>query len=150
MVEQQPSKLNTRVRFPSPAPAPLKKTAPSRSREESQGQEMAEADLDAVIRSMARKQHKTLLDAAKKRHGRLMGLAAKAKNKESKDRLKQTAKATLLMAGAAARRLQITAENAADSYARSMKKAIEEIGQAAQARAAKKASGTNKNAKKKS
>ncbi len=107
---------------------------------------MAEADLDAVIRSMARKQHKTLLDAAKKRHARLMGLAAKAKNKESKDRFRQTAKATLLMAGAAARRLQITAENAADSYARSMKKAIEEIKEAAEIQAAKKAA---KNAKKK-
>jgi hypothetical protein len=31
------------------------------------------------------------------------------------------------MASAAARRLQLTAENAADSYARSMKKAVEDI-----------------------
>ncbi len=87
---------------------------------------MAEADLDVVIRSIAKKQHKILMDAAKKRHGRLMGLAAKAKTRETKARYKQTAKTTLLLAGAAARRLQITAENAADSYARAMKKAAEE------------------------
>jgi hypothetical protein len=87
---------------------------------------MAEADLDVVIRSLGKKQHKTLMDAARKRHGRLMGLAAKAKNKDTKARYKQTAKTTLLLAGAAARRLQLTAENAADSYARSMKKAAEE------------------------
>ena len=87
---------------------------------------MAEADLDVVIRSIGKKQHKTLMDAARKRHARLMGLAAKAKNKETKARYKQIAKNTLLLAGAAARRLQITAENAADSYARSMKKAAEE------------------------
>lgn len=87
---------------------------------------MAEADLDVIIRSIAKKQHKTLMDAARKRHVRLMGLAAKAKTKETKARFKQTAKTTLLLAGAAARRLQITAENAADSYARSMKKAAEE------------------------
>ena len=87
---------------------------------------MAEADLDGVIRSMGKQQHKTLMDAARKRHAGLMGLAAKAKNKETKARYKQTAKNTLLLAGAAARRLQITAENAADSYARAIKKAAEE------------------------
>jgi hypothetical protein len=87
---------------------------------------MAEADIDVVIRSIGKKQHKVLMDAAKKRHGRLMGLAARARNKEAKERYKQTAKNTLLLASAAARRLQITAENAADSYARSMKRAAEE------------------------
>jgi len=88
---------------------------------------MAEADLDVIIRSIAKKQHKVLMDAAKKRHGRLMGLAAKAKDKEARARHKQVARNTLMLAGAAARRLQITAENAADSYARSMKKAAEEM-----------------------
>ena len=88
---------------------------------------MAEADLDIVIRSIAKKQHKLLMDAARKRHGRLMGLAAKAKTKEIKARYKQTATTTLLLAGAAARRLQVTAENAADSYARAIKKAAEEL-----------------------
>jgi hypothetical protein len=87
---------------------------------------MAEADLDAVIRSIAKEQHKVLMDAARKRHGRLMGLAAKAKTREIKARYKETARTTLLLATAAARRLQITAENAADSYARAVKKAAEE------------------------
>ena len=87
---------------------------------------MAEADLDVVIRSIAKKQHKVLMDAARKRHGRLMGLAAKAKTREIKARYKETARTTLLLATAAARRLQITAENAADSYARAVKKAVEE------------------------
>jgi hypothetical protein len=87
---------------------------------------MAAADLDVLIRSMAKKQTKSLTDAAKKRHGHLMGLAGKAKDKDAKARYKHLARNTLLSAGAAARRLQITAENAADSYARAMKKAAEE------------------------
>ena len=99
---------------------------------------MAEADLDVVIRSIAKKQHKILMDAAKKRHGRLMGLAAKAKTKEMKARFKEIAKTTLLLATASARRLQLTAENAADSYARAIKKAAEE-NKAAEAKPAKKA-----------
>ncbi|MGX9426923.1 MULTISPECIES: hypothetical protein [Bradyrhizobium] len=74
---------------------------------------------------MAKKQVKALTDAAKKQHGRLMGMAAKAKDKETRDRHKHLAKNTLASAAAAARRLQITAENAADSYARSMKAAKE-------------------------
>jgi siderophore synthetase component len=88
---------------------------------------MAETDLDAVIRGIGKTQHKALMAEAKKRHARLAGLAAKAKTKEGKVRLKQTAKDMLLLASAAARRLQITAENAADSYARAMKNALEEI-----------------------
>jgi hypothetical protein len=87
---------------------------------------MAGADLDGVIRSMAKKQIKTLAVAAKKRHGRLMGQAAKAKDKAGKDRYKHLARNTLLLAAAAARRLEITAENAADSYARSMRRLVEE------------------------
>ncbi|MDE1935769.1 MAG: hypothetical protein KGI34_17375 [Bradyrhizobium sp.] len=88
---------------------------------------MAETDLDGVIRSIGKTQHKALMGEAKKRQARLMGLAAKAKTKESKARLKQTAKDMMLLAGAAARRLQITAENAADSYARAMRNALEEL-----------------------
>ena len=98
---------------------------------------MAEADLDGVIRSIAKTQHKALMDAARKRHGRLMDMAAKAKDKEAKAHYKQIAKDTLLLAGAAARRMQITAENAADSYARAVKKAAEDIKQAAEATLAK-------------
>src|SRR5580692_9258652 len=98
---------------------------------------MAEAGLDGVIRSIAKKQHKIVMDAAKKRHGRLMGMAAKARDKAAKARYKQLAKDTLLLAGAAARRLQITAENAADSYARAMKRVVEDLRQAAEQKPAK-------------
>ena len=98
---------------------------------------MAEADLDGVIRSIAKTQHKVLMDAARKRQGRLMEMAAKAKDKSAKARFKQTAKDTLLLAGAAARRMQIAAENAADSYARAVKKAAEDLTQAAEAEQAK-------------
>jgi hypothetical protein len=87
---------------------------------------MAEADLDGVIRSVAKKQIKVLVDAAKKRHGRLMGQAAKAKDKGAKARFKDLARNTLELAAAAARRLEITADNAADSYMRSIKRVIEE------------------------
>ena len=99
---------------------------------------MAEADLDVVIRSMAKKLHKGLMDEARARQARLSGLAAKAKTRDAKARLKQTAKDMMLLANAAARRLQITAENAADSYARGMKKALEDI-KAAEDKATKKA-----------
>jgi hypothetical protein len=87
---------------------------------------MAEADLDTVIRSIAKKQHTMVMDAARKRHGRWMGMADKAKDKAAKVRYKLLAKTTLLLAAAAARRMQIAAENAADSYARAIKKASEE------------------------
>ena len=87
---------------------------------------MAEADLDGVIRSVAKKQIKTLVAAARKRHGRLMGQAAKARDRDAKARLKDLAKNTLELAAAAARRLEITAGNAADSYMRSMKRVLEE------------------------
>ena len=88
---------------------------------------MAEADLDVVIRSIAKKQVKALTEAAKKRQGRLMGMAGKAKDRESRDRYRQLAKTTRELAAAAARRLEITAENTAESYARSIKKVAEEL-----------------------
>jgi len=87
---------------------------------------MAEADLDTVIRLMAKQQIKSLSAAAKKRHGQLMGQASRAKDKDAKTRLKDLARSTLELAAAAARRLEITADNAADSYMRSMKRLIEE------------------------
>jgi siderophore synthetase component len=104
---------------------------------------MAETDLDAVIRGIGKTQQKALLAEAKKRHARLTGLAAKAKTKEGKARFKQTAKDMMLLANAAARRLQITAENAADSYARAMKSALEEI-KAAEAKMAAKSKPSDK------
>ena len=87
---------------------------------------MAEADLDAVIRQMAKSQYKGLMAAAKKRRDQFLARAAKAKDKAAKDRYKQVAKDTMLHAAAAAKRLQTSADNAADSYARAMKKAAEQ------------------------
>jgi hypothetical protein len=86
---------------------------------------MAEADLDVVIRQLAKQQHKGLMAAAKSRRDRFISLAAKAKNKEAKEKYRQIAKDTMLQGAAAARRLQISADNAADSYARSMRNAAE-------------------------
>jgi hypothetical protein len=110
---------------------------------------MAEADLDGVIRSVAKKQIKVLVDAAKKRHGRLMGQAAKSKDKGARARFKDLAKNTLLLAAAAARRLEITADNAADSYMRSIKRVIEEqaAAKAASEQAAKEKAAREKAAK---
>jgi hypothetical protein len=87
---------------------------------------MTDADLDTLIRSIAKKQIKMLSSAAKGRHGRLMRLAAKAGDKDAKARYKHLAKATREHANAAARRLQMSAENTADAYKRAMVKAAEE------------------------
>jgi hypothetical protein len=87
---------------------------------------MAEADLDVLIRSIARKNNKALMDAAKKRRGKYLAMATKAVNKATRDRYRLVAKNTVLYATAAARRIQISADNAADSYIRSMKSAAEQ------------------------
>ena len=103
---------------------------------------MANGDLDVVIRQLAKQQHKGLLAAAKKQRDRYASLAAKAKDKPAKDRFRQLAKDTMEHASAAARRLQVSADNAADSFARSMRQAaavLAEQAQAEQAKAAKKA-----------
>jgi hypothetical protein len=126
-----------------------------RSASHLQESKMAETNLDAVIRGIGKTQHKALMAEAKKRYARLTGLAAKAKTKEGKARFKQTAKDMMLLANAAARRLQITAENAADSYARAMKNALEQIKTAeanvaaAKSEAAAKSKEAKKTAKKK-
>jgi len=88
---------------------------------------MAEADLDAVIRQLAMQQNKRLMGAAKKRYGQYMAKAAKARNKEARARFKLMAKSTMLHGLAAAKRLQNSADNTADSYARAIKNAAEEI-----------------------
>jgi hypothetical protein len=87
---------------------------------------MPDADLDTLIRSIARKEIKALASAAKARHGRLIGMVTKAKDKDAKARYRHLAKSTLEQAGAAARRLQMSAENTADAYKRGMAKAAEE------------------------
>ena len=93
---------------------------------------MAAADLDVVIRRNAREQHKLLMEAAKERQDHFLALAASAKDKAARDRHKQAAKDTMLQGTAIARRLQMSAENAADSYARSIKKAAMETAKPAQ------------------
>jgi hypothetical protein len=86
---------------------------------------MAEADIDVVIRRLAKQQHKDLVAAVKSRRDRYVALAAGAKDRQAKDKYKQIAKDTLEQGTAAARRLQISADNAADSFARSMRHAAE-------------------------
>jgi hypothetical protein len=98
---------------------------------------MAEADLDVVIRQIAKAQNKTLMAAVKKRRDRIMAQAAKAKDKESRDKFRLIAKSTMLLGAAAAKRLQNSAENTADSYVRAMRNAAEEAA-AAVKKAAKK------------
>ena len=82
---------------------------------------MADADLDVVIRQLARQLHTGLMTRAKERRDRFNGLAAKAKGKDTSARFKMMAKATMEQATAAAKRLQMSADNVADSYARSMR-----------------------------
>ena len=82
---------------------------------------MAGADLDVVIRQLGRQLNSGLMTRAKERRDHFNGLAAKAKGKEVRDRYKQMAKAVMEQATAAARRLQMSADNVADSYARSMR-----------------------------
>jgi hypothetical protein len=88
---------------------------------------MAEADLDVVIRRNAKAQHKSLMDAAKKRRDHFLALAGKAKDKATRDRHRQAARDTMMHGTAIARRLQMSAENAADSYARAMRWAAEAV-----------------------
>ena len=107
---------------------------------------MAEADLDTVIRSVAKQQIRSLAAAARKRHGRLMGQAARAKDKEAKARLRELAGHTLELAAAAARRVEVAADNAADSYARAIKRLVEEQA-VAKARAASEQAAHGKAAK---
>jgi len=87
---------------------------------------MAEADLDTVIRQIAKAQNKTLIAAVKKRRDQIMARAAKAKDKETRDQFRLIARSTMLLGTAAAKRLQNSAENTADSYARAIRNAAEE------------------------
>jgi hypothetical protein len=87
---------------------------------------MAEADLDVVIRQIAKTQNKILMAAVKKRREQIMARAAKAKDKESRDQYRLIARSTLELGTAAARRLQNSAQNTADSYARAIRHASED------------------------
>lgn len=99
---------------------------------------MAEADLDTIIRQLARQQNKSLMAAARKRHGQFMAKAASARDKEAKMRFRLLAQSALLHGQAAVKRLQNSADNTADSYARAIKNAAEEIAAMKPAATAKK------------
>lgn len=96
---------------------------------------MAEADLDTIIRQVAKAQNRSLMAAVKKRRDQVMARAAKAKSKEARDEFRAIARSTMELGAAAAKRLQNSAENTADSYARAIRHAAEE---AAAQKAAKK------------
>lgn len=85
---------------------------------------MAGADLDVVIRQMARQQYRSLIAAARTRRDKLLRQAADARTSEAKARFKHLASNALEQGTAAAKRLQLAADNAADSYARSMRNAV--------------------------
>jgi hypothetical protein len=86
---------------------------------------MAGTDLDGIIRKLAKQQHKSLTAAVKAGRDRYLALAGKAKDAAAKQRYRQMAKHAMEEGTAAARRLQMSADNAADSYARAMRKATE-------------------------
>ena len=86
---------------------------------------MADADLDALIRQLAKQQNKALTASVKKRRDRAIALAAKAKDAETKQRQRQLAKDILEIGTATVKRLQMSADNAAYSYARSVRQAID-------------------------
>ena len=99
---------------------------------------MAEADLDVVIRQTARVQNKSLMAAIKKRRDQIMARAAKAKDRVSRDQLRSIARSTMELGAAAAKRLQNSAEIAADAYARAIRHAAEEAAAKKAAKPAKK------------
>jgi hypothetical protein len=101
--------------------------------------DMAEADLDLIIRQIAKAQSKSVLAAVKKRRDQIMARAAKARDKEAREQLRLMAKSTVLLGTAAAKRLQNSAENTADSYARAIRHAAEEAAREAAKNAAKEA-----------
>ena len=100
---------------------------------------MANADLDALIRKLAKQQHKTLTAAVKKQRDRYAALAAKAKDADARKQLKQIAKDVLEIGTATVKRLQMSADNAAYSYARSIRQTTEVAKTAAAKKPAKKA-----------
>jgi hypothetical protein len=88
---------------------------------------MADADLDVIIRQLAKQQHKSLTAAVKTRRDRYLALAAKAKDTAAKQRLRQMAKHAFEEGTTAAKRLRTSADNAADSYARAMRRAADTL-----------------------
>lgn len=109
---------------------------------------MADADLDALIRQLAKQQTKALTAAVKKRRDRAIALAARAKDAASKQHDRQLAKDILEIGTATVKRLQMSADNAADSYARSVRQAVETSAAIKAAASAKQAKRTAKKSSK--
>src|SRR5262249_3756510 len=86
---------------------------------------------DAVIRQLAKVQNKSLAAAVKRRRDQIMARAARAKDKAARDQLRLVAKSTMELGTAAAKRLQNSAERAADAYVRAIRHAAEEARKAA-------------------
>lgn len=110
---------------------------------------MADADLDALIRQLAKQQNKALTAAVKKRRDRTIALAAKAKDAETRNYHRQLAKDILEIGTATVKRLQMSADNAAYSYARSVRQAIDTAAAKKAVASAKPAKKTAKKASKK-
>lgn len=94
---------------------------------------MPAPSLDTVIRQLSKQQNKSLMAAAKAGRDHYLALAAKAKDGLSKARFKTMAKHAMDEGLAAARRLQMSADNTADSFARTMRR----LGEEAEAEAVK-------------
>ncbi|EGP10176.1 hypothetical protein [Afipia clevelandensis] len=109
---------------------------------------MADADLDAIIRQLAKQQHKTLTAAVKKQRDRYAALAAKAKDAQGKQLNKQLARDVLEIGTATVKRLQMSADNAAYSHARAMRQATDAAKEAAKKIAAAAKAGKPKAPKK--
>jgi hypothetical protein len=109
---------------------------------------MADPDLDVIIRQIAKLQNKTLTAAIKKRRDQIMARAAKARDKQARDQLRLIARSTMELGAAAAKRLQNSAEIAADSYARAIRHAVEEAAKVAAKKKISKAKPAKKASKK--
>ena len=87
---------------------------------------MPSPDLSSIIRQLSKQQHTSLMAAAKAGRDHYLALAAKAKDAAGKARFKTMAKHAMDEGTAAARRLQMSADNTADSFARTMRRLADE------------------------
>src|SRR5258708_6751558 len=88
---------------------------------------MADADLDAVIRQLAKQQNKSLMGAAKKRTAFYRAGEGRERKREGRARLKRRARRRRAQGLAGGKGLKIAENKTADSYARAIKNAMDEI-----------------------
>ncbi len=101
---------------------------------------MADADLDVVIRKLAKTTAQDSDGGRQEQRDRYAALAAKAKDADARKQLKQIAKDALEIGTATVKRLQMSADNAAYSYARAIRQAAEAARPAKDAPSKKRAS----------